>query len=85
MSLRVVWRSPALRELRRLDPPDQRRVIDAVERFAQNGEGDVRRLVGISPPQHRLRLGGWRVRFTVDHEAHVLEVLHVLPRGKAYR
>jgi mRNA-degrading endonuclease RelE of RelBE toxin-antitoxin system len=38
----------------------------------------------VSPPQYRLRVGAWRVRVTVDREAKVLQVLHVLPRGKAY-
>lgn len=85
MSFRVVWRSPALRELRRLDPPDQRRIIAAIERFSQTGEGDVQRLTGISPPQHRLRIGPWRFRFALNREAQALEILHVLPCGKAYR
>jgi mRNA-degrading endonuclease RelE of RelBE toxin-antitoxin system len=85
VSLRIVWRSPARRELRRLDPPDQQRIIAAVERFSQTGEGDIQRLTAISPPQHRLRVGPWRVRLALNREAQALEILHVLPRGKAYR
>lgn len=85
MKLTVTWRSPARRELRRLDPPEQRRVIAAVERFAETGQGDILRLIDVRPPQHRLRVGPWRVRLTVDQQAMVLHVLHVLPRGKAYR
>jgi mRNA interferase RelE/StbE len=85
VKLAVTWRSPSRRELRRLDPPERRRVIAAVERFAETGEGDIRRLTDVSPPQNRLRVGPWRVRFTVDRQAGVLHVLHVLPRGKAYR
>lgn len=85
MKLAVTWRSPARRELRRLDRPEQRRVIAAVERFAETGHGDVVRLTGMNPPQHRLRVGPWRVRLTVDPTGRVLHVLHVLPRDKAYR
>lgn len=85
MSLRLDWKTPALRGLRRLDPSNQRRVIAAVERYAATGYGDIVRLTDIEPPQYRLRVGEWRVRFTVDREAEVLNVLHVLPRGKAYR
>jgi mRNA-degrading endonuclease RelE of RelBE toxin-antitoxin system len=85
VKLAVTWRSPARRELRRLDPPERSRVIAAVERFAETGEGDIRRLTDVSPPQNRLRVGPWRVRLTVDQQALVLHVLHVLPRGKAYR
>lgn len=85
MKLTTIWRSPARRDLRRLDAPDQRRIVAAVERFADSGHGDVKRLTDIDPPQYRLRVGSWRVRFTVDREAAVLHVLHVLHRGKAYR
>jgi hypothetical protein len=37
VKLAVTWRSPTRRELRRLDPPEQRRLIAAVER----GKGDA--------------------------------------------
>jgi mRNA-degrading endonuclease RelE of RelBE toxin-antitoxin system len=63
----------------------QHRVIEAVEHFAQTGEGDVVRLVAIAPPEYRLRVGDWRVRFTHDDERRYLDVLRVLPRGKTYR
>jgi mRNA-degrading endonuclease RelE of RelBE toxin-antitoxin system len=38
-----------------------------------------------APPEYRLRVGPWRVRFRVDRKAGALVVLRVLPRGKAYR
>lgn len=83
MTLRVVVRGAARRELRRLDPTARARVIAAIERYAETGEGDVRKLTGLSPQQWRLRVGEHRVRFLLDGDA--LEVLHVLPRGRAYR
>jgi mRNA-degrading endonuclease RelE of RelBE toxin-antitoxin system len=83
VTLRVLVRGAARRELRGLDPPARARVVAAIERFVRTGEGDVRKLTNVSPPQWRLRVGEYRVRFLVDGDA--LEVLHVLPRGKAYR
>jgi mRNA interferase RelE/StbE len=71
--------------LKKLDPPVRGRVIDAVQQFAQTGTGDVVRLADIEPPEYRLRIGDWRVRFNRDEEQRVLNVLRVLPRGKAYR
>ena len=59
------------------------RVIHALERFTAEGKGDVTRLQGGN--ELRLRVGDWRVRFQLDYEAQVLEVLRVLPRGRAYR
>lgn len=85
MKLAVTWRGPARRGLRRLDPPERRRVVAAVEIFAETGQGDVVKLTNVRPPQFRLRVGPWRVRFLVDRETGVLQVLHVRHRSKAYR
>ena len=46
--------------------------------------GDVRRLAG-EANAWRLRVGGWRVRFTGDRDSGVIYVLRVLPRGCTYR
>lgn len=85
MSLEIRWAASAEREASRLDPPVRRRIVAALERYAATGHGDVARLTDVEPPQHRLRAGGWRVRFTVDWRARVLYILSVQPRGKAYR
>ena len=85
MNLEVRWRPRARRDFERLAPPVQRRVLSSVERFALTGEGDVKRLQDVSPPEYRLRIGGWRVRFTLDPEARALYVVRVLSRDKAYR
>ncbi len=85
MTREVLWLPRARRDLKRLDAPVQRRVVEAVQHFAQIGEGDVVRLVGVRPPEYRLRVGDWRVRFARDDESPLLHVLRVLPRDKAYR
>lgn len=85
MSLEVRWLPHARKDLKKLDPPIQLRVIEAVERLCQTGHGDVVRLAQVAPPEYRLRVGDWRVRFARDDEQRVLQVLRVLPRGKAYR
>ena len=81
----VRWSPRSRRDLKRLDRPAQGRVVDAMEHFARTGEGDVVRLVEVTPPEYRLRVGGLRVRFTRDREHRLLHVLRVLPRGKACR
>jgi mRNA interferase RelE/StbE len=85
MSLEVRWSANAEREARRLDPPMNRRIVAALESYAATGHGDIKRLTGYNPPQYRLRVGEWRVRFTVDWEARVLYVLSIQPRGRAYQ
>ena len=85
MSREIRWLPRAQRDLKKLDPPVRRRVVDAVKHFALTGEGDVVRLVDVEPPEYRLRVGDWRVRFARDDEHRLLHVLRVMPRGKAYR
>lgn len=73
---------PARRDLRRLDPPVQRRITSALDRFVEDPfAGDIRRLNTI---EWRLRVGDWRIRFAFDDESRVIIVLRVLPRGRAY-
>jgi len=85
---RWTWRltPPAERDIKRLDKPVVGRIFDALDRLVTNfPHGDVVRLQGISPPEYRLRIGDWRVRFRPDIHDRIAYVLRVLPRGKAYR
>lgn len=77
--------SQAHRDLKRLNHQSQARVAAALVRYAETGLGDVVRLQGVDPHEWRLRVGDWRVRFTCRYEDRVVEVLRVVPRGKAYR
>jgi mRNA interferase RelE/StbE len=70
--------------LRRLDRSVEARILDALARLADTGQGDVTRLQGVTD-EWRLRVGDWRVRFRYDHSTQTLEVLRILPRGQAYR
>jgi mRNA interferase RelE/StbE len=74
---------PARRDLRRLDPPVKRRIVDALDRFIVDPHAaDIRKLSGSG--EWRLRVGEWRVRFEFDDEALLVIVTRVLPRGRAY-
>lgn len=74
---------PARRDLRRLDPPVKRRIVDALDRLVLDPRaGDIRKLSGSDA--WRLRVGEWRVRFDFDDEALLVIVTRVLPRGRAY-
>lgn len=80
---RIVWTDPAKADVRRLDKPTAMRVLYALHRFAESGEGDVKRLQGIEPPEFRLRAGDYRLFFV--NIADALEVRRVLHRREAYR
>jgi mRNA interferase RelE/StbE len=70
--------------LRRLDPTIARRILEAITRFAETEYGDVIRLRG-TDNEFRLRVGDWRVRFQISDTSEVMEIVRVLPRGRAYR
>jgi mRNA-degrading endonuclease RelE of RelBE toxin-antitoxin system len=84
MKWHVRWQPAARRDLSRLDAQVQERILEAIERFAATGQGDVIRLQDVRPPEWRLRVGGWRIRFSRDDSARVLDILRVRPRDKAY-
>lgn len=61
------------------------RIVTALEGLrAQPPTGDIKRLAG-EPPEWRLRVGDWRMRFTRDPDERVVVIQRVLPRGRAYR
>ena len=80
----IRWSHEAASDLDRLDPDIADRVLRALDRLAIEGAGEVRRLTGIEPPEYRLRVGKWRIRFQMDHAGETLNVLHVLRRDEAY-
>ena len=83
MNRRVKISGPARRDLRRMNPDMVTRVLDAIARYADTGHGDVKRLRGWDE-ELRLRVGDWRVRFRFVG-SDLIEVIRVLPRGRAYR
>jgi mRNA interferase RelE/StbE len=77
----ITWTLGARRELRKL-PPDVRVDIEAkIERFAETGAGNVKRLAG--RPGARLRVGDWRVIFV--ETATTVEVRAVGNRRDIYK
>jgi mRNA interferase RelE/StbE len=82
MKYLIEWRPRARKDLGRLDREVRGRVIDAVSRLSEDQSG-IRRLEGYEPPLFRIRVGDWRILFTI--EAGVATIQRVLPRDKAYR
>jgi hypothetical protein len=58
-------------------------LLHRLARFLAAEEGDVKRLTDIDPPEFRLRLGDYRLRF-YDH-GDWIEILRVRNRKDAYR
>ena len=79
----VVWTDSARSDCRAIDQRTALDILHGLARFALRGEGDVKQLQGIDPPQFRLRVGAYRVRF---HDlGNSMEILAVKHRREAYR
>jgi mRNA interferase RelE/StbE len=85
VSRRVGWTKRSLKELAQLDRKTRQRIEGAVERQAESGAGDVWRLAGLDEDVYRLRVGDWRVIFSLDGGSVSVLVLRVRPRGDAYK
>lgn len=83
MKLSFIWSEAARIDLRKIDEEQAMRILHALTRYAETGEGDVKVLLGKFTGTHRLRVGDWRVRFrrVTGGSIHVLAVEN---RGEAY-
>jgi mRNA interferase RelE/StbE len=80
---RIEWTELAVDDMAALDKSTARRVKSAVERLAESGTGDLKKLHGVDPPAYRLRAGDFRVR--LELEGGTIRVLRVRNRREAYR
>jgi mRNA-degrading endonuclease RelE of RelBE toxin-antitoxin system len=83
LKLHFVWAPSARAELRAIERDTAMRILLALTRFAETGDGDVKALEGKFSGAHRLRVGDWRVRFRRARGG-AIYVLAVENRGQAY-
>ena len=83
MGKSVIWNDQAKAQLRAINQPTALRILHSLARYLETGEGDVKRLQGIEPPEFRLRIGNYRVRFH-DH-GQLVRITAVKHRSDAYR
>lgn len=85
MSYRVILEQTAQRDLKALDPVIARRVQEKLLSLEQNPRPQgVRKLRAVRPQRYRLRVGDWRVLYTVDDPLHEVRIYRIKHRAKAY-
>lgn len=72
--MQVTYTAAALKSLRKMQTKDALAMQAKIARFAETGEGDVKKLVG--QPFHRLRHGDWRAMLEVKDGVLVVRVAH---------
>jgi mRNA interferase RelE/StbE len=80
---RIEWLNEARADVRALDRPTAMRIFEGVLYFARTGSGDVNTLHGDMAGAFRLRLGDYRVLFTLEDGA--MRIFGVRHRSEAYR
>jgi mRNA-degrading endonuclease RelE of RelBE toxin-antitoxin system len=83
MAKRIEWTPQARADMRRIDRQRALGLLEDLADYVLTGYGDVERLQDVEPPELRLRLGDYRVRFYDYGEW--MQILRVLHRGQAYR
>lgn len=66
-----------------MDRSDAQRILRALDGFAATGLGDVKALKGALKGRYRLRVGKWRIFFSLDEPGTIM-VTDVDNRGQAY-
>jgi mRNA interferase RelE/StbE len=79
----IEWLDEAKADVRALDQPIAMRLFEGILRFARTGSGDVNALHGDMAGAFRLRLGDYRVLFTLQGDA--IRIFGVRHRSEAYR
>jgi mRNA-degrading endonuclease RelE of RelBE toxin-antitoxin system len=73
----------AQRALAAIEPDDARRILDALQRLAREGVGDVKKLQAQHPARWRLRVGRYRAIFAFASDT--ISVFAIADRRDAYR
>jgi mRNA interferase RelE/StbE len=85
--LQIVIAREAGKVLARMQPAKAKDIRDAIDKVAADPtapNNNLRPLKGVANG-FRLRVGDWRVSFTLDRRAAVMGVFEIAPRGGAYR
>ena len=80
---RIEWLDEAKADVRGMDRPTAMRLFEGILHFARTGSGDVSALHGDMAGAFRLRLGDYRVLFTLDRDT--VRIFGVRDRSEAYR
>jgi mRNA interferase RelE/StbE len=84
MNYKITWSNQARRHFSRLDKPGQKRVADAVDQLAENPRPSGLKPVISMPGVLRVRVGDYRILYTVDDGKREVWIEDVRHRSKAY-
>ena len=82
MKYDVQFKPRAVKDIEKLSPQLQTKIIKGIEIMSDDLSGDVKRLTNFTP-EYRLRVGDYRVLFEIENESII--VYRVRHRREVYR
>ncbi len=82
MKYQIIYEKAAVKFLRKQPPDQQRRLVAAIHLLP--GVGDIKPLSG-HPGEYRLRVGPYRVLYTIEETVLIVRVLTIGNRGDVYK
>ncbi len=84
---RIILKPSAKRDMDALRRYDAARIADALEKLlavepTRESRSRIKRLRGIAEPDYRLRVGEFRVFYSVDESEHRVDVLRVMHKDQ---
>lgn len=78
--MQVIYTKSAQKDLRKMPANARKSLMEKLQNYADNGQGDVKKLKGRS--EYRLRHGQYRAIFTQQDDVIVITIAH---RKEVYR
>jgi mRNA interferase RelE/StbE len=86
MAYAIRMTRPAQRQLRKLDRPVQRRISASIDGLADNPRppGVIQLKGDHDPPLFRIRVGDYRIIYTIEDDKLVILIVRISHRSTAY-
>lgn len=85
LSYKIVWKESALKELLKIDKVFIPKIINAVESLSSNPRPRKVKKLFNSENAYRVRIGSYRIIYTVSSTNLLIEIIRVAHRKDAYR
>lgn len=81
----IQWKASAKKELRKIDKAEIQKILNEIEKLSINPYPvSHKKLIGA---EHicRIRIGNYRIIYSIDNEKLIIEIIRVKHRKEAYR
>ena len=79
--MEFIYSKQAVKTIKHMDNSTKQRLKTAIERLPQ---GDTKRIKGREITTYRLRVGGWRILYSLS-EDNIICIEKIAPRGSIYK